>query len=367
MLIKEQTLLDFFLLIGIRRSQKSQISRIQFLSILIIFLYSISVTHYVFANLNYIARYRSAEGLSYIFEAGNALLMWCSLIIKRKKILHMLLKLFTYRKRYSIDKNRSRFVTILIIAVLFLFFGSYQALLCISDTNSKTVVNFWTFNSNLPEGTLKLVILTLINVFQYTCYIFPISLSLIMSVLFYNFAEILQIYKKKLQFHLRCQNKQEIMIILIDYFKIRKTISKLYHILSYPTFFVVVFSFSCFFTSTLVVLKYHEMLTSHYLNLVDVCEDILTGFFVLVPYTVFSSRITDNLFEIKQTIQNELNELACKQKQMYPEPVFECLRRIEKDEIAYISAGGLFHLSRGFILTAVGTLLTYGLLIINLL
>ena len=66
-------------------------------------------------------------------------------------------------------------------------------------------------------------------------------------------------------------------------------------------------------------------------------------------------------------MKNELNEFACKRKQSFPKPVIKCLRRIEKDEIDYISACDLFHLSHGFILTATGAALTYGLLIINLL
>ena len=59
-------------------------------------------------------------------------------------------------------------------------------------------------------------------------------------------------------------------------------------------------------------------------------------------------------------MKNELNKFACKRKQSFSKPVIECLRRIEKDEIVYISSCDLFHLSREFILSATGAALTYG-------
>lgn len=367
MLMKDQELLDFLFIIGIRGSNEKTVSRKKIIPILLVFLYITSMFHYVSACLFFTAIYRSSEGVSYIIEAVNALIFWYSLMYRRKKILNTVHKIFIYRKRYQIDTDSSRFYEIFIIIIQLVMLFSYQIILSLTDVDSKDVIDFWTFNTNLPRGIWKTILLIVINIFQYITFTFPVLLSLIVSVLFHKIAEILQIYKKRLLFQLHFFNKQEIMIILRDYFNTQKNVIKLYQILNYPTFFLIAYSTNCIFTSILLLVKHYEIIILDYLNFIDVCADLTTGIFILVPYIICCSKIAENSLDIKKTVQDKLNEFSYKEKLSFPESVIKCLERIEKSEIPYMSVCGLFVISRGFILTATGAALTYGLLIINLL
>lgn len=71
-----------------------------------------------------------------------------------------------------------------------------------------------------------------------------------------------------------------------------------------------------------------------------------------------------NVIRIKNDVREFLNKYGYdnyKNKQcMY------YLKRIENEEVVYVSVCGLFHLTRNVLLTALGAVLTYGLLITNL-
>ena len=84
------------------------------------------------------------------------------------------------------------------------------------------------------------------------------------------------------------------MLTFDDYFKIRKTAFKLYQVLNYPTFFIVVYSINCIFIPILLIMKYQEALVSEHLSLLDVYADLTTGVIILVSHTVFSSKVTEN-------------------------------------------------------------------------
>ncbi|KAG8199640.1 hypothetical protein JTE90_009471 [Oedothorax gibbosus] len=87
----------------------------------------------------------------------------------------------------------------------------------------------------------------------------------------------------------------------------------------------------------------------------------LTNFICL---TLMSSRIPEELSEVKTIagvlIQN--HKVKTKQKN----EVLFLLNRIEKSEIIHLTACGLMEFERSFILSALGNVLTYGLLVFNL-
>ena len=86
---------------------------------------------------------------------------------------------------------------------------------------------------------------------------------------------------------------------------------------------------------------------------------------MLITYSVISSMIPEKLSDIKVIARKILNQHACGDIPWIPQDVLLCLERVEAEESIYISVCGSFHLSKSFILSAIGTILTYDLLIIN--
>lgn len=278
-----------------------------------------------------------------------------------------MLKLFNYRSRYHpVQNSSSTFVRIFIFAMSLGIFIANQIVLFIS-VSSPHNVRYWTFDLKLTQGIGRIIILFFINVSQYISFTFPTLLTLILSIIFHKFVEMLKVYNRHLQYQLCEMNKQKIMVTTEDYFNIQKIILKLHQVLSYPTFFIMVYSSNFIFSSIFLGMKSSEIFFSDFSILLDVITGVAIGAFIMIPYTIFSSMMTEKLFEIKKTVQDKLNELLRNEKQWIPQCVLQSLKRIEKDEIEYMSACGLFHISRGFILTAVGATLTYDLLIINFL
>ena len=75
--------------------------------------------------------------------------------------------------------------------------------------------------------------------------------------------------------------------------------------------------------------------------------------------------IPENLNKIRQTAREKINEQVFNLCAWIPQNIFLCLRRIETEKLVYISVFGALRLTKSFILSAVGSIFTYDLLIIN--
>ena len=365
MVVKDDVLSDISVIIGISLSQNNR-SQIKYFSFLTMFLYCISMIHFMAAYSYCAIQENFLKGASYLFLAINSQLIYYLLVIKRNKISRILLKIFDYRNQYKPVKNFSlNFVKIFIIAMFLILFVINQIANFITVSTPGASIHYWTFGTTLPQGIWKAVILIFICIMQYISFGFQISVTLVLSIIFYKFSEMLKAYNKSLQHQLHDMNKTKIMIMIDDYFSMHKIIFQLHQVLSYPTFFIVLHSSNFIFSSLFLALKTGKGLFSNYPVLLDVFDGFATGVFILIPYTICSSMITEKLFEIRKTVREKNNELASNDKLWIPHCVLQSLKRIEKDEIEYMPACGLFHVSRGFILTAIGASLTYDLLIIN--
>ncbi|GBM31273.1 hypothetical protein AVEN_91275-1 [Araneus ventricosus] len=98
--------------------------------------------------------------------------------------------------------------------------------------------------------------------------------------------------------------------------------------------------------------------------LVETIANILTGILILTSLSICSSRLSEYMNDIKATaeflIENgEFDTLVGKKALFY-------LKRIEKKNTIYLTACGVINFSRGFLLSAFGTLVTYRILISSL-
>ncbi|GFQ90209.1 uncharacterized protein TNCT_182451 [Trichonephila clavata] len=97
--------------------------------------------------------------------------------------------------------------------------------------------------------------------------------------------------------------------------------------------------------------------------LVDISSSAFTGVFVIISLTICNSKIPEYMLEIKATIGSLINKHKfCK---LMDRKEIDVLERMEKKDIIYMSACGMVHFRKSFLLTSFGTLFTYGLLLIH--
>ncbi|GIZ01586.1 uncharacterized protein CEXT_766871 [Caerostris extrusa] len=89
-----------------------------------------------------------------------------------------------------------------------------------------------------------------------------------------------------------------------------------------------------------------------------------TGVVFLTSLTLCCSKIPESMIKIKSTLaalidRHQVNDLSVGRE-------IRLLERMEKKEIIYLSAGDMVYFRKEFLLSAFGTFLTYGLLIVNM-
>ena len=148
-----------------------------------------------------------------------------------------------------------------------------------------------------------------------------------------------------------------------DYLKIANILRKTIQHLNYPLFFLVVYSFYLILKSL-----YNLMWLKNVLNYTIVVDNIInctSSIVMLVMYSICSSMIPERLSEIRLTARKRINEHVFGLSPPISQDALRYLKRIENENIMYVSVCGVFHLTRSFILSAIGAILTYDLLIIN--
>ncbi|KAG8191708.1 hypothetical protein JTE90_008773 [Oedothorax gibbosus] len=99
---------------------------------------------------------------------------------------------------------------------------------------------------------------------------------------------------------------------------------------------------------------------------VEITAYSLTGIIILFSLTLCGSKIPETMSKIKETAGKLLVRNA-KYKLQYGlgnEAIY-LLRRVEKNQIIHLSACGMVKIKKSYLLSAIGGLFTYGLLILN--
>ncbi|GFT67239.1 uncharacterized protein NPIL_254281 [Nephila pilipes] len=97
--------------------------------------------------------------------------------------------------------------------------------------------------------------------------------------------------------------------------------------------------------------------------ILELCSNAFTGIVVISSVTIYCSKIPDYMLKIKMTARHLIDK--CVLNYLDYGNTVDILKIIsQKDEI-YLSAGGIVHFKKSFLLSAFGTLFTYGLLIMS--
>lgn len=153
----------------------------------------------------------------------------------------------------------------------------------------------------------------------------PILVAIALSSIFHTFTETLQLYHKYLRLKLRNDKQQSTTCILQEFFEVHKLVSKLYKVLDFPTFFLILQSFNNIFISLPIAMK-----EKNYEFLTEIICFLFSGLVLLLTYVFFSSKITKKLFEIKKTTRANITAYLPNKNFLIQRTVIIYLKKIEK-------------------------------------
>lgn len=230
--------------------------------------------------------------------------------------------------------------------------------------NFETVkITYWSLDFQVTKIIWKRILL-FNGTFLLTtlCVCFPFCLTFSVNTLLYRCSEVLSSYNTA--FEIMPQTKaNESAEILKEYFGIVKLVRKLNHAITNVSFFIVLYGLQGTFT-VLLIISMEDMFKFKKEYLITVTYYSTSCIVMFVSYTICSSTISENLIQIRRTATDYIN--AWDYGQVFNRSNWFYLKRIESEEIVYISVCGIFRMTRGFILSALGAVLTYGLLITSL-
>lgn len=171
-------------------------------------------------------------------------------------------------------------------------------------------------------------------------------------------------YRNEMTLHVNPTNATKSVKILKEYFTLVKTLRRLKNILSITSFFIVLSALYPILYSLYSILSISDSISHDPTFLIVHVYNISCAIAILLSYILSSSKISENLVAIKITA----SELKVKYifSSLRDEFVLYILEEIEGVGVLHMDAWGLFEINRNLILTLLGAVLTYDLLIINM-
>lgn len=367
-MVSNKTLWHLLAVVGVSSSKYCRGLKGKIFLTLVIILYYISLIHSFVASIRYMIKDNFIAGLSNIVLRVNSHMIWQLMFLKRRQISNVVEQICRYGSRYNM-KHES-YLTLIGTSIFILFLFSFvvdQILIFTTKESCQIVPLYLGLGYEVPPGPWKIIAYILMNVSQHATSDFPVLFVYCICTVFYKCSRLLRNYNKNLIFHVCCIGNRRNREIFLDFFNIHEVLNQLNHILNYTSLCIIFYSFFRIFLNLYTVIKFREQNTKYLVFQLDVIFGFICGMIILVMYTLCSSTISENMYELRKNVRELVDICVYNDRQKIPQCILQSLERIEKVDIVYISVGGFFHLRRGFILSAIGAIFTYDLLIINLL
>ncbi|GBN74686.1 hypothetical protein AVEN_220274-1 [Araneus ventricosus] len=256
-------------------------------------------------------------------------------------------------KRY-LSRKYSRIINLLLFVIFAstIFLSAVSAYFLLEEKDSL----FCTFGYNISR--LKFVTYFICSYANYSNYLeYPCLALLSMCILIHNYGLLLLQYHKSLRDMDFSKIPANLEIILKDYNKLEENLIFLKRTLAQPLSLMLLIAILNLYTALSAVLQL-EILPY---KVVGLCTRAFIGVVIFLSLCFFSCRVPKYMMEIQATMGSLIN----KHKPKSFTEIF-LLHRIEKKDVVYLSTYGGIYFKRSFLLSAFGTLLTYGLLISSL-
>lgn len=349
---------NFFNLLAIIGGNHSELYN-RILAALIVAVYFVSMIFYIVVTCHFMFT-QFTVSISYLILDALSVFLWFSLFKKRKQISSTVQELYYFRKRYNIVDNAStskqKLVTIFILMLFILCQLRHHF-------EAEAELKFWNLGFKFPKGKLKLSYIIFVNSVSFIVNSFPVLITLILSIIFYKWGETLNAFNKALRLHLCSANRCKNIDIFVDFFKMTNVLRELNCVLNFSLLCIVLYSLFNLFVYLYDLLNWPNTYSLIIISVICIGWSVM----MLLMYSICCSMIPENLSEIKLTAREKLKEHVFGLAPIIPQNVLMCLKTIEAEKVVYISVCGLFRLTKGFILPAIGSVFTYDLLIINML
>lgn len=321
-----------------------------------------SVVYFIIVYMRYIEKQLYKEGITSSLICIYSGLMWCIGYYKRKSISYVVLKVYQLLKFYNTTKKAMDYIIIIIVVVV-LVIPFLMCIINIEHNFENFDVEFLTFGFEIQNKIWKNVFIFSVTFADFGLSTgFPLYLTICISVLFYRSSEVLCGYGTFLRNNL-CIIAKETAANYADFFQMVNLLRKLNNAFTQLAFFIILFNLQAILTTILAAFE-TGILELTFIRLVLFAYYCVCSVVVLVYFTICSSMIPENLVTITRIVKNFVN--IYRYSHFISEKNLFFLMRIENEDIIHISVCGMFHVTRNYILTALGLMLTYGLLIINL-
>lgn len=307
-------------------------------------------------------QFNTKVGSAYVIIAVAILILWYSLVKEKTNLCRLMTLMKSLQIKRNLYPNNNILACKCILASIYigpvLFAGLF---LYLSGGRGEFVV-YWTYGIPV-ENAIHRSVLILIGYYAYFAFFtgYPSLIVLSMCLLMHRCKCILSAYNDQLKsFNFKVNNSDS----LKDYFCAVEMVRLLRNALSAPLLLAMMISIFNMFITLSTCIQYTNV--SFVLTLEMVITS-LTGIVILCSLILYGARIPEFLAKIRDTAGTLLVENA-KYKLQYVDgnESMYLLRRIEKSEISHLSACGIIKIKKNVLLSAIGSLFTYGLLILNL-
>lgn len=361
-MLQDKFLWKFLTIIGVRISGYKLKPCEKYISSFVITLGSVSMVHWISSTLFY----TSTNGVIirefvYLLMPFQIILIWYFLNAQRGEFCDIRKELYSYRNRYIKNNNRTYYVE-LFLMVMILVPGVISLIVAVSD---EKVSRIWSYGYKMQDEILAYMLSSYVTFMYYSWNIIIILVAFSLSIIFYRWGEVLNKYNELLDVYFKQGKINGRIDFLKEFFYIVKIIQNLDQAVAYPSFIIIWYSLELIFIMLYRVLVFKYGLFKIEF-IIEVTFSGVCGFFVVVIYSLSSSTIPEKLAEIRKTAKYCIIQCGDDKNSHIHRNVTFYLKRIEKEDIVYITGCRMFSITRQFILSAIGMTLTYDLLIINL-
>lgn len=352
----------FSRLIGINISKtppKTTIKYCSYVCVFILLLLCINATYLGVAfSSNEITRWKTSVPL--LVQIPLLIYLWYFLRSKRKAFLHINCKFDIIMAYENTQKKKQVICSILLLVILAipLIISFFFVHLHLNKTDNGRAFEVVMLTNNEIINT---ILISTTTISYYGIWVsLPCYAVLFVCYFVMRCRNMLKHYCKRFRKIDLNIHSAETHHIVKEYFFIRKIIQELNRILSTP--FMIIFACSLLslfssFTTVLVIRETTFDLVFSYATFLTI-EPIK-----LMIITIFVSKIPEFFSEMKSKVTNMIDN--SKIELLRNTELFFMLKRIENKDLIYLTVGSIFNISKEFLFTTLGSLLTYSLLLIS--
>lgn len=293
--------------------------------------------------------------------------LWISINLKKQRIIDLKdsfydfqMKTEEYVKYFKRKAYQIKCLCLLTI-MLPMFSGAVSMLISkIKLENIDNYLSFLAFGFKLNVGFYhKYIILFLLRSYDLSiCFISSQISCLLLSVLCYNVSCYIKESRSQL---ISDVHKRSLLTgtFVTKYRKVKKVVRDLEKAVSMPMFFAMAFLLCELFalmSNSVSIVRNKASLSS---LVIVLCAFLSTGFYVI--FIIFRASYVE---EIHKSLARSFIELP-EENATYSRELLNIMKFVAFQDTLQITAWGMFPIKRGFFLTIVGTLATYGVLLVQ--